>query len=471
MPRPFIPLSTTQFAELLGKFTFNRQVTAVHVHGTWRPNHAQDKGLSSVESMYLFHTQTNGWSDIAQHLSIDSRGVIWTGRSWNQTPASATGHNTGAFMFEMIGDFDTGKDKFTDPQMLTAHVVTALVLRKCGLKLPNIRFHNEFTNLKTCPGTSINLQTFRQSVEKQLLNFGANDSIAFDEAEGSSFGASDDDAGPGNGAKVRDLLLDFIGTTPTTVDEAEADAELDCGPDQNVSSPDEGDAPDPTLDLPADMFRSGKTPEDTTIVMPRKFIGPVNVNAQFTEIDGHALFEGDIVLSDVDEARRANESGTKGVAIVGTKFRWPKGVVPYVIKDSSLTATVQAAVNHWEANTPFRFVKRTTQTDYVSFEAQSGCWSRVGRQGGKQVISLGGGCGIGSAIHEIGHTIGLWHEQSRADRDQHIQIVWDNIDPTFRHNFDKHVLDGQDLGGYDFGSIMHYPARAFALDSAISLPF
>lgn len=471
MPRPFIPLSTQQFAELLSKFTFTRQITAVHVHGTWRPNHSQDKGLASVESMFTFHTKTNGWSDIAQHLTIDSRGVIWTGRSWNQTPASASGHNTGAFMFEMIGDFDRGKDKFTDPQMLTAHVVTALVLRKCGLRLNNIRFHNEFTDLKTCPGTSIDLTTFRQAVNKQLVNFSDNDPIAFDEEQGSSFGASDDEAGLESARKVRSLLLDFIGTTPATVSDAEADAELDCGPEQhydgNGMEADSTTIPDPALDLPADMFRSGKTAEDTTIVMPRKVVGPINVNAQFTEVDGMALFEGDIVLSEADEAREANKEGSRGVGIIGTKFRWPDSIIPYVIKDAALTATVQAAISHWEKNTPFRFVKRIAgQSDYISFEARSGCWSRVGRQGGMQVISLGGGCGIGSAIHEIGHAMGLWHEQSRSDRDQHITIVWDNIDPQFRHNFDKHVLDGQDLGAYDFGSIMHYPAKAFALDTS-----
>lgn len=464
MPRPFIPLSTQQFAELLDKFTFTRAVSAVHVHGTWRPNHSQDNGLPAIEGMFLFHTKTNGWSDIAQHLTIDSRGGIWTGRSWNQTPASATGHNTGAFMFEMIGDFDKGKDKFTNPQMLTAHVVTALVLRKCGLSLKNVRFHNEFTDAKTCPGTSINLETFRQAVQKQLLNFSENDPIVSDE-EGSSFSVSDDAAGLENAVKVRSLLLDFIGTQSNPT-EAEEDAELDCGPQAyGEADGQSADGSDPNLDLPADMFRSGKTVEDTTIVMPRKIVGPINTNAQFTEVDGMALFEGDIVLSDADEARRANQNGSRGVGIKGAAFRWPDGIIPYVIKDASLTAIVRAAIDHWHTNTPFRLVKKTdAHKDYVSFEARSGCWSRVGRQGGIQVISLGGGCGLGSAIHEIGHTIGLWHEQSRSDRDQFVQIVWDNIDPQFRHNFNTHVQDGQDLGLYDYGSIMHYPARAFALD-------
>lgn len=461
MPRPFIPLSVPQFAELLSKFTFTRPVREVHVHGTWRPNYAQERGLASIESMFLFHTQTNGWSDIAQHLTIDSRGTIWTGRSWNQVPASATGHNTGAFMFEMIGDFNKGKDVITDAQRLTAHLVTAFVLRKCNLGLDNVRFHREFTNLKTCPGTSLSLSDFRQGVQKQLANFPEGDSVIFDDSD-SSFNASDDPANLENARKVRDLLLEFLNTQPAPTAADSENAELDCGSYSDSAEADEGNAGE--FDLPAEMFRSNGSFEPTNIVMNRRFIGPINVPVQFTEVDGMAMYEGDIVLTDdVEEARKANQDGSKGVGIVGSAFRWPDGKVPYVMKDG-LDDTVKRAIQHWMDRTPFKFVKRTNEADFISFERRGGCFSNVGRKGGMQVISIGNGCSLGSAIHEIGHALGLWHEQSRSDRDQFIKINFDNIDPAARNNFNKHVLDGKDLGAYDFGSIMHYPAFAFAID-------
>jgi hypothetical protein len=105
--------------------------------------------------MFRFHTETNGWSDIAQHLSIAPDGTVWTGRDWNRTPASATGFSGGAFMFETIGDFDTGRETLEGAQRRAVVDVIALVQLKCALPIESLHFHREFTNAKTCPGTGI----------------------------------------------------------------------------------------------------------------------------------------------------------------------------------------------------------------------------------------------------------------------------------------------------------------------------
>ena len=59
----------------------------------------------------------------------------------------------------------------------------------------------------------------------------------------------------------------------------------------------------------------------------------------------------------------------------------------------------------------------------------SSCSSPVGYRNGRQNdISLGGGCQyLGTTMHEIGHSIGLYHEQSRPDRDKYVRIIWNNI--------------------------------------------
>ncbi len=58
------------------------------------------------------------------------------------------------------------------------------------------------------------------------------------------------------------------------------------------------------------------------------------------------------------------------------------------------------------------------------------CYSRLGHVSMRgQPISIGGGCNfVGTVIHEMMHCIGFFHEQSRRDRDDHVEIIEDNID-------------------------------------------
>ncbi len=196
---------------------------------------------------------------------------------------------------------------------------------------------------------------------------------------------------------------------------------------------------------------------------------------QYVAVDGLAMFEGDIVLGTVEEVERTSEvlrgqiSGAlpESVVITGAQFRWPNCTVPFTI-DPGLPnqARVTDAIAHWQANTGFRFVARTTETDFVTFRPSTGCSSSVGRRGNQQFVNLEAGCTTGNTIHEIGHTIGFWHEQSREDRDAFVTIHWDKIQPGFEHNFNQHITDGDDVGPYDYGSIMHYPRDAFSIDGS-----
>jgi hypothetical protein len=189
----------------------------------------------------------------------------------------------------------------------------------------------------------------------------------------------------------------------------------------------------------------------------------------YSIIDDMAIFEGDIALGTHKEmqTRRSGDVPLRSVVLSDPRFRWPSGIIPFEI-DPNLPnrQRVTDAIAHWQARTPIRFVVRDAgqHPNFVRFADQNGCWSFVGMQGGQQIISLGAGCTTGSTIHEIGHAVGLWHEQSREDRDTFVRIVWQNIDPSQTHNFNQHISDGDDIGEYDYCSIMHYPRWAFSIN-------
>ena len=66
------------------------------------------------------------------------------------------------------------------------------------------------------------------------------------------------------------------------------------------------------------------------------------------------------------------------------------------------------------------------------------CCSHVGRAGDKQRLSLGVGClRFGIIVHELGHTIGFWHEQNRPDRSSFIDVMFNNVESGKFFNFDR----------------------------------
>lgn len=193
-------------------------------------------------------------------------------------------------------------------------------------------------------------------------------------------------------------------------------------------------------------------------------------------INGIAIFEGDIILGRVEM-----DNGTPGLQSAGPQnvpqgigirpfagSLWPAGVMAYTIDGSFSQAQkneIAQAMQIVSNNTSVRFAQRTTESDYVHFTPGGGCSSYVGRIGGKQDIILSELCGLGSTIHEILHALGIFHEQSRCDRDNFVKINFGNIKPGREGNFNNQCATGSDIGTYDHNSIMHYPEFAFSANN------
>jgi astacin len=193
-----------------------------------------------------------------------------------------------------------------------------------------------------------------------------------------------------------------------------------------------------------------------------------------------AIFEGDIILGDLDTMQKmnqlvasysdrmdnktANKDMIERACLINTSGKWwPKLIIPYEIDNAENITAISEAIAYVNKYTPIKLIKRKKETDYVSFKQSAGNSSSVGRRGGKQNINISNTAKMGNVTHEVFHAAGLWHEHSRSDRDNYVTIDLTNLrDPNRQHNFKKHTDDGINLGPYDYGSIMHYSEKAFA---------
>ena len=235
---------------------------------------------------------------------------------------------------------------------------------------------------------------------------------------------------------------------------------------------------------------------------------------QRSSIDA-ALFEGDILVSYNDIAANYGEAVADKLVDTGFAFTdsnsndtarklgltneylqrtWNtlhhrqtttgKLRIPYVIENTiqfqqnnnETLTTIQKALSIIEQTTGIiSFVPRqsaTTDVDYIYFRYMANtCAATLGRSS-PSIIYIGW-CNtqayIGEVIHEILHTLGFWHEQSRPDRDSYLVYNSRNVKSGMEINFEKQININSLGSMYDYGSIMHYPANAFSIYPSNSL--
>lgn len=199
------------------------------------------------------------------------------------------------------------------------------------------------------------------------------------------------------------------------------------------------------------------------------------------DVDGTAVYGGDVVLgatahmaevealcqqAGITHFRRIKHENLNPTVqgVIETSKAWPNRTIYYTI-DSSLakSANVLQAMQNWEATGLYNMVERTStsQTNYIQIQtndSKPGNYSNsIGMKGGMQIINFKENYSVGTATHELGHAIGLNHEQKRYDAESYLNINWDNIvdDETALYQYSPDP-DGTTVGHYDYFSIMQY---------------
>ncbi|TMW46255.1 hypothetical protein DOY81_008664 [Sarcophaga bullata] len=144
------------------------------------------------------------------------------------------------------------------------------------------------------------------------------------------------------------------------------------------------------------------------------------------------------------------------------------------IRDAIHRQAILDGIATLEARTCIRFKEADdSQAHYVAITSDSGgCYTAVGYQAkvqqmNLQVFPLNEGCfRIGTILHEFMHALGFYHQQSDPNRDNYIEVLYDNIIPGKEFNFEKYkssFVTDFDVG-YDYQSCLHYRAAAFSVN-------
>jgi hypothetical protein len=190
----------------------------------------------------------------------------------------------------------------------------------------------------------------------------------------------------------------------------------------------------------------------------------------YETIGGRAVFEGDILLDHLSQAPGARRVAPQTVGLAYQNQLWTKtgsvAVIPYIITNAPDALTTAIKQFNSTFSGLIQFKPHGTQTNYVNFDFdsndQSGtCESYVGMIGGEQAVTGSYACSLGTLLHEMGHVVGLFHEQSRSDRANYVTFTYANVIKGSIDNFNQLTDDAQNLTSYDFASIMHYIPYAF----------
>lgn len=182
---------------------------------------------------------------------------------------------------------------------------------------------------------------------------------------------------------------------------------------------------------------------------------------------GYVVAGGDIQIP-IEQYLGLTGGMIQAAGTFGPATRWPNNTVPFdfvtggtgMVSGPNQTAAINAmAAIAARAGIIFRAAV-AGDGNRIRFQNSQFNNSPVGMIGGTQIINITSWDEQVVICHEIYHSLGFQHEQSRPDRDSYVTINTGNICSSNLFNFDL-VSFAAAYGPYDFDSFMHYGRADF----------
>ncbi|UZO80844.1 M12 family metallopeptidase [Aquimarina sp. ERC-38] len=193
--------------------------------------------------------------------------------------------------------------------------------------------------------------------------------------------------------------------------------------------------------------------------------------------DGTYKIYGDVIVDENQFTENAIKSRVdlepdaqveNKLALLGGVRKWTNNTMVYRLENlnSFVRDELFKSMKVWEDNTNIRFKEYTgSEANYVTIRSNGdncNCGSaNLGMNGSRGVMNLGTRTSAVVIIHEIGHNLGYIHEQTRSDRDQHVKILFENIQNGAESQFRKNT-NSDNLGEFDILSTMMYGNFTFS---------